>query len=113
MALVVALFCLPLANDLGRADLENDEAIYAFAVDTMVRTGDWLTPKSIPDEHSPFLEKPPLKFWIVAAPIRLGLVPHNQFGLRIWDVIFGSLAFLYVFAIGRAARGLVTGSSRC
>ena len=61
MALVVALFCLPLAVDLGRADLENDEAIYAFAVDTMVRTGDWLTPKSITDEHSPFLEKPYLQ----------------------------------------------------
>jgi 4-amino-4-deoxy-L-arabinose transferase-like glycosyltransferase len=109
MALVVVLFCLPLMVDLGRADLENDEAIYAFAVDTMVRTGDWLTPKSIPDEHSPFLEKPPLKFWVVAAPIRLGLVPHNQFGLRIWDVIFGSIAFLYVFAIGRRLDGPITG----
>lgn len=109
MALVVVLFCLPLAVGLGRADLENDEAIYAFAVDTMVRTGDWLTPKSIPDEQSPFLEKPPLKFWIVAAPIRLGLVPHSQFGLRIWDVIFGSMAFLYVFAIGRRLDGPITG----
>jgi 4-amino-4-deoxy-L-arabinose transferase-like glycosyltransferase len=109
LALVVVLFCLPLANDLGRADLENDEAIYAFAVDTMVRTGDWLTPKSIPDENSPFLEKPPLKFWIVAAPIRLGLVPHNQFGLRIWDVVFGSVAFLYVFGIGRRLDGPLAG----
>ena len=31
--------------------------------------GDWLEPKSSPSETEVFLEKPPLKFWIVAAPI--------------------------------------------
>ena len=36
-----------------------------------------------------FLEKPPLKFWIVAAPIRAGLLPHDEFGLRFWDAVFG------------------------
>jgi 4-amino-4-deoxy-L-arabinose transferase-like glycosyltransferase len=109
LLLVVALFCLPLFVGLGRTDLANDEAIYSFAVDRMLETGDWLTPKSSPDENAPFLEKPPLKFWIVAAPIRLGLLPHNEFGLRFWDALFGAAAFVYVYVIGCMVSGPMCG----
>ncbi len=72
LALVIAAFCLPLFIGLGRTDLENDEAIYSFAVDGILANGDWLNPQASPDDNNVFLEKPPLKFWIVAAPIRLG-----------------------------------------
>src|SRR6476646_12184898 len=75
MALVGVLFCAPLFLGLDRQDLENDEAIYSFSVKVMVQAGDWLTPKSIPSETSAFLEKPPLKFWIVGLPIHWGLLP--------------------------------------
>ena len=109
LPLVVALFCVPLFVGLGRIDLQNDEAIYSFAVDRILEDGQWLTPKLSPGEQSPFLEKPPLKFWIVAAPIRLGLLPHDEFGLRFWDAVFGSLAFVYVFLIGRSAAGPLCG----
>jgi 4-amino-4-deoxy-L-arabinose transferase-like glycosyltransferase len=109
--LVIALFCVPLFVGLGRTDDENDEAIYSFAVDVMVKSGDWLTPKSIPSEQEAFLEKPPLKFWIVAAPIRLGLLPHDEFGRRFWDALFGGIAFLYVFAIGRRLGGPLCGAA--
>jgi len=109
LGLVVVLFCIPLFVGLGRTDLENDESIYSFAVEKILQSGDWLTPRSIPSEDADFLEKPPLKFWIVAAPIRLGLLPDNEFGLRFWDALFGSLAFLYVFAIGRRLGGPVCG----
>jgi len=100
LALVLALFCLPLFIGLGREDIGGDEAIYSFAVERILETGDWLEPKSIPNETLPFLEKPPLKFWIVAAPIRFGLLPHNEFGIRVWDALFGALSFIYVFLIG-------------
>jgi 4-amino-4-deoxy-L-arabinose transferase-like glycosyltransferase len=103
------LFCLPLFVGLGRTDMENDEAIYSFATDVMVASGDWLTPRSSPRGDAPFFEKPPLKFWIVAAPIRLGLLPDNEFGLRFWDAVFGGVAFLYVFAIGRRLGGPIAG----
>ncbi len=83
LALVIGAFCLPLFIGLGRTDVENDEAIYSFAVDGIVATGDWLNPRSSPHDDVVFLEKPPLKFWIVAAPIGLGLLPHNEFGLRV------------------------------
>jgi 4-amino-4-deoxy-L-arabinose transferase-like glycosyltransferase len=109
LALVVALFCLPLFYGLKNRDLENDEAIYSFAVDRILETGDWLEPRASPIDSMAFLEKPPLKFWIVAAPIRLGLLPHDEFGLRFWDALFGSVAFVYVFLIGARLFNPITG----
>ena len=110
LALVVAVFCVPLFHDLGRADTRDDEAIYSFAVDRLLETGDWLEPKSIPNDDWVFLEKPPLKFWIVAAPIRLGLLPDNEFGRRFWDALFGAVAFVYVFLIGCRLIGPACGA---
>jgi 4-amino-4-deoxy-L-arabinose transferase-like glycosyltransferase len=110
LAVALALFCLPLFVDLGRTDVGHDEAIYSFAVDRILESGDWLEPKSLPSEDEAFLEKPPLKFWIVAAPMRLGLLPHDELGLRLWDALFGALAFAYVFAIGCALAGPVCGT---
>ena len=108
--IVVLLFGLPLFIGLGSEDLQNDEAIYSYAVDRILETGEWLTPESSPqavfpgdpgDRRDLFFEKPPLKFWIVTLPIKLGLLPHDEFGLRFWDGVFSVIAFVYVFLIGR------------
>jgi 4-amino-4-deoxy-L-arabinose transferase-like glycosyltransferase len=109
LAVIVVAFALPLFVGLGRTDMENDEAIYSYAVDGILARGDWLNPLSSPHENSVFLEKPPLKFWIVAAPIAAGLLPHNELGMRVWDAVFGGLAFLYVFAFGRRLAGPICG----
>lgn len=90
----------PVVVGLGQADLANDEAIYSFGVDRTLETGDWLIPKSSPSEDGPFIEKPPLKMWIVAASIRAGRLPHNEFGLRVWDAAMGVAAFVYVLLLG-------------
>jgi 4-amino-4-deoxy-L-arabinose transferase-like glycosyltransferase len=108
-AVVLALFCLPLYIGLGNRDLQGDEAGHSFSVDRILETGDWLIPKSSPSPDAPFLEKPPLKFWIVAGGIKAGL-PLNEFGLRFWDVLFGGAAFLYVLGIGRRLGGPVCGA---
>ena len=92
LAVILVAFCLPLFVGLGHADLETDEAIYSFSVDRILEAGDWLAPKSSPWENEPFLEKPPLKFWAVAAPIKAGLLPHDEFGLRFWDAVSGGAA---------------------
>ena len=110
LVLIVALFCVPLFIGLDRTDLDNDEAIYSFAVETILKDGDWLTPKSIPSESRPFFEKPPLKMWIAYVPMRLGLLPDNEFGLRFMDAVMGALMFLYVFGIGRKLAGPVCGT---
>jgi 4-amino-4-deoxy-L-arabinose transferase-like glycosyltransferase len=108
--LLLAAFCLPLFFGLGRTDLENDEAIYSYAVESILATGEWLSPRISPFPEDVFLEKPPLKFWIVAAPIRAGLLPFDEFGLRVWDAVFGSIAFVYVFLIGRRLAGWICGA---
>jgi 4-amino-4-deoxy-L-arabinose transferase-like glycosyltransferase len=110
VGLVLLLFCLPLFVGLGNNDLIGDEAAHSFSVDRILETGDWLVPRSSPNEEFAFVEKPPLKFWIVAAPIRLGLLPLNEFSLRFWDALFGSIAFLYIFAIGGRMAGPVCGA---
>jgi 4-amino-4-deoxy-L-arabinose transferase-like glycosyltransferase len=105
---VLCLFCAPLFVGLGDRDLGVDEAIYSYAVDRIIETGDWLTPRAIPNDR-PFLEKPPLKFWMVAGAIRVGLLPHDEFGLRFMDALFGAVAFVYVFWLGRWLAGSVCG----
>ena len=65
LAAVVVAFCVPLFVGLGRTDVENDEAIYSYAVDGILATGDWLNPPLSPHQDWTFLEKPPLKFWLV------------------------------------------------
>ncbi|MGC4084862.1 MAG: hypothetical protein QM736_22795 [Vicinamibacterales bacterium] len=110
LALILVAFCLPLFIGLGDADLETDEAIYSFAVDRILVAGDWLEPKSSPSDTTVFLEKPPLKFWMVAAPIKAGLLPDTEFGLRFIDVVEASAAFVYVFAIGTILIGPVCGA---
>jgi hypothetical protein len=110
LALVVALFCLPLYYGLDRTDLVGDEAIYSFAAERIAADGDWLTPKNIPFVDEPFLEKPPLKFWIVAAPLAAGWLEPGEFALRVWDASFGAAAFLYVFLIGSLLFGPLAGA---
>jgi len=110
LALVLAVFCLPLFVGLAIDDIRGDEAIYSFGVARLIESGDWLAPKSSPSEDLPFLEKPPLKAWIVAAPIAVGLLPRDEFGLRFWDALFGSVAFLYVFGTGTRMAGPICGA---
>lgn len=107
-ALVFAFLCLPLFIRLDAEDLRNDEAIYSYSVDRVLETGDWLTPRAIPFD-GPFLEKPPLKVWMVAGLIHLGVLPHDERGLRFLDALFGAAAFLYVYALGCMLAGPVCG----
>ena len=109
LVLVLAAFGVPLFIGLGSTDLAGDEAIYSYAVESILTTGDWMSPLASPSADATFLEKPPLKFWIVAAPIHFGLLPYNEFSLRVWDAVFGTLAFVYVFLIGRRLAGPICG----
>jgi 4-amino-4-deoxy-L-arabinose transferase-like glycosyltransferase len=108
LLVVLALFCAPLFIGLDGWDLANDEAIYSYAVDRILETGEWLTPRSI-QVDGPFLEKPPLKFWMVAAVIRAGLVPHDEFGLRFIDAVMGAGAFIYIYLFGLRLAGPLCG----
>src|SRR6185436_16011103 len=87
LAVVLIGFVLPLARHLHEPELSSDEAIYSYAVDRMLDTGEWFTPRSIPTDE-PFLEKPPLKFWLVAGAMHAGLLPRTDAGMRGLDAVF-------------------------
>ena len=61
-AIAALIAGLALVFELGSWDVENDEAIYTYAVERMIDTGDWMTAREIPTDFA-FLEKPALKFW--------------------------------------------------
>ena len=48
-AVVGGVFCTPLFLHLGTADQENDEAIYSYAAESLVETGDWMNPRFSPN----------------------------------------------------------------
>lgn len=52
----------------GALPIDND-ALYADVIRTMVRSGNWLDPEI---HGVPFLDKPPLFFWLGAALVRVG-----------------------------------------
>lgn len=81
LLLVLGFFRLPLFANLREPEMRSDEAVYSYAVERILETGDWLTPRSIPTD-GPFLEKPPLKLWLVAAGMRAGLLPRDELGMR-------------------------------
>jgi 4-amino-4-deoxy-L-arabinose transferase-like glycosyltransferase len=111
-AIATLIAGLALSFDLGSWDVENDEAIYTYAVERMIDTGDWMTAREIPYDFA-FLEKPPLKFWLVGAPIRLGLLPRTEFGFRAADALLGAIAFGYVALFGFRLAGPAAAIASC
>jgi len=111
-AIAAVIAGLALAFELGSWDVENDEAIYTYAAERMIDTGDWLTAREIPNDFA-FLEKPPLKFWMVGLPIRLGLLPRSEAGFRAIDVLLGAIAFGYVALFGYRLAGPAAAIASC
>ena len=108
LALVLTLVCAPSFIGLAQWEMRSDEAIYSYAVERILETGEWLTPRSIPDD-GPFYEKPPLKFWLVAGGMRLGVLPTDDAGMRGLDAFAAALTFIYLYAIGCRVRGPIAG----
>jgi 4-amino-4-deoxy-L-arabinose transferase-like glycosyltransferase len=105
---VIACYGAPIFFDLGALDMENDEASYSYQVDRILENGNWLTPRTVPRDED-FVEKPPLMFWIVAGGIKLGLLPHTDFGMRLPAAVCGALAFVYIYLLGWRLSGAVAG----
>jgi 4-amino-4-deoxy-L-arabinose transferase-like glycosyltransferase len=109
---VIALLAMPLFIGLDAWDLRNDEAIYSYSVDRVLETDEWLTPRISPSDDQ-FLEKPPLKIWLVAGAMRAGLVPRDERGMRGLDVALAGVAFVYVYLLGCRLAGPIAGFTAC
>jgi len=74
--------------------LRGDEGMYAAIARRMVRTGDWL---QLVYEGRPYVNKPPLHFWLMA--LSLVLWGPSEFAIRFPSATFGiGMVFLVYFS---------------
>ncbi len=82
--------CLLFLSGLGNPSLwDPDEANYAEIAREMVLSGDWIVPHS---NYRPYLEKPPLTFWMAAGAMRL--IGPGETAARLPAAISGLLLVL-------------------
>ncbi len=91
--------------NLGRIPLfEPDEGRYADIAQTMVKSGDWVTPRMNYITH---LHKPPLSSWLVATSFK-ALGP-SEFSARLPSVFLSLLILTGVFSLGKFLFDFKTG----
>lgn len=100
--LLAVLFVLPLV--LRTPLLDPDEGLHAAIAQEMVERGDWVTPRLL---GTPFLDKPILFFWGLAASI--AVLPDNELAVKLPGLFFGALGALATALLagrlfGRGAR---------
>lgn len=94
LALTGAVLFLPFLGAVHLFDW--DEINFAESAREMLATGDWATVRI---NFEPFIEKPPLFFWLQGACMWLFGV--NEFAARLPNALFGILTLLTLFWIGR------------
>lgn len=97
---MLTLAIAPAALGLGNQVQDVDPAQYADVARRMLESGDWL---HLRDQNGPFYNKPPLTMWLQAA----GMVVFgvDAFAARLPGLLFGVVAMLATFFIGRALGG--------
>jgi len=94
VAAIVVVAALSLAFQGSRGLWEPDEGFYSNAALDMARTGSWLVPRV---NGVLFLDKPPLQYWGMAAGV--ALLGPNEWGLRLANVVWNTLAAIAVGAL--------------
>jgi len=104
---VLALFCyLFLFFNLGAYSLiDVDETRYAAITKAMFSTGDWVTPFL---NGEPFLEKPPLLFWLGALSYKI-FGNTSDFVSRFPTAMFAVFTVFFTYFFARKALGQAFG----
>ncbi|TWU59747.1 Undecaprenyl phosphate-alpha-4-amino-4-deoxy-L-arabinose arabinosyl transferase [Rubripirellula tenax] len=97
--LYVATFAVLLPS-LSYPLIEPDETRYAQIAIEMIDSGDWVTPTLA---GKPYLDKPPLMYWLTAASI--GLLGPTEFSSRLPAVLSAMATVGLVFVLGRRIVG--------
>ena len=106
LAGVVGFVALSFWYDLGGyALLDNNEGIYAQIAREMLESGNYVTPFF---NGMPYLEKPPLLFWLTALSYRLFGV--SEFATRVVPALSGSLLVLLAVWSGWRLVNPLTGA---
>jgi hypothetical protein len=102
LLLAIAMPLLLIALDLSF--LDPDEGLYADIARAMLASGDWAVPAF---NGLPYLEKPPLYFWLSALTLRLD--GGGEWALRIWSSLGALGTVLLAWRIGRRLHGPAAG----
>src|SRR5712691_10065521 len=103
--LVLLALSLPfLFLKLGMPFLDPDEGLYATIALEMVRGGDWVMPHA---NGLPYLEKPPLYFWLTS--LTFGLIGPSEWATRLWSALGALGTVLLTWRIGRRLYGARAG----
>lgn len=89
---------------LGRAFLDPDEGLYGAVAQEMLDGGDWVVPRF---DGLPYLEKPPLYFWLSALAMALGA--SAEWATRGCSAAAALGSVLLTWRIGRRLHGPVAG----
>ncbi len=97
LLIIIILSSIIIFNYLGETSLNNwDEGTYAQVAKEMTTSNDWLT---LHHKNNTFWDKPPLNIWLTA--LTYNIFGINEFTARFWSGIFGLLAIIFTYLIGR------------
>jgi len=92
---VLAVYCFAFQG--RRALFDPDEGRYSAVALQMIKSGDWLHPRTHPDhEH---WTKPPLTYWAIAGSLMV--FGHNEFAVRFPNVLSFLLTIIASYFIGK------------
>jgi hypothetical protein len=80
--------------------LDPDEGLYATIALEMLRSGDWVMPHA---NGLPYLEKPPLYFWLTS--LTFWLVGPSEWAARLWSALPVLGSVMLTWRIGRRLYG--------
>ena len=83
--------------------MDVDAAQYASISAEIVRTGNWLSPTN---DHGPYLDKPPLHFWLSA--LSMTVFGMGNIGYKFPALIMALLALYATYTFAWQPAGLVT-----
>jgi len=102
--MLLALSLLLFVPKLGMPLLDPDEGLYAEIAREMLTSGDWVIPHM---NGLPYLEKPPLYFWLSALTFQL--FGPSEWATRLWSAISALGTVLLTWRIGRRLHGAPAG----
>jgi len=98
--ILLTLSILLFFPKLGMPFLDPDEGLYAEIAQQMLSRGDWVIPHM---NGLPYLEKPPLYFWLTALTFQL--FGPSEWATRLWSALAALGTVLLTWRIGRRLYG--------
>jgi dolichol-phosphate mannosyltransferase len=89
-----------LFHNLSYPLMEPDEGRYAEISREMAASGDWIVPTL---NHQPYLDKPPLVYWLVAGALKL--LGNEEWVARLVPALATFLTIFVIFGFGRRIVG--------